>query len=86
MDKKTLFQLQTSQSKLIKYKETLETLLDARTKLEENATQANPDRSKITELRKTQTSLEAKLQQLKKDINTNVNTITDTKKKIIESR
>ena len=83
MDKKTLFQLQTSQSKLIKYKETLETLLDARTKLEENATQANPDRSKITELRKTQTSLEAKLQQLKKDINTNVNTITNTKKKLL---
>jgi hypothetical protein len=83
MDKKTQFQLQTSQSKLIKYKETLETLLDARTKLEENASKFNPDRSKIIELRKIQTNLEAKLQLLKKDINLNVNIISDTKKNLL---
>ena len=76
MDKKTQFQIQTSQGKLIKYKETLQTLQESRDNLINKSTQCNQDKSIIIELKQKHTNLELKQQLFKKDINVNVNNIS----------
>jgi len=83
MDKKTQFQIQTSQSKLIKYKDTLTNLQVSRNDIESTASQSNPDRSKIIELKSRQVNLELKQQLFKKDINLNVNNISNANKELL---
>ena len=83
MDKKTQFQLQTSQGKLIKYKESLQNLQDARFNLSNSSSQDNLDRSKVIKLKQTQNNIEAKQQLLKKDINLNVNNISNANKNLL---
>jgi hypothetical protein len=83
MDKKTQFQIQTSQGKLIKYKETLETLQESRDILIKNSTQSNSDNSIIIELKQKYSNLESKQQLLKKDINANVNNISNANNNLL---
>ena len=83
MDKKTQFQIQTSQSKLIKYRETLKNLQVSRDNIENTSSQSNPDRSKIIELKSKQVNLESKQQLFKKDINFNVNNISNANKDLL---
>lgn len=83
MDKKKQFQLQTSQGKLIKYKETLQTLQDTRLKLDNTTNKSNLDRSIIIELQQKQINLEKKQQLFKKDINLNVNKISNANKDLL---
>lgn len=73
MDKKTLFQIQSSQSKLVKYKESLNVLLESKKNVENKAKETNPDRSRIIELQAKQSNLEAQIKLFKKDISLNVN-------------
>jgi hypothetical protein len=83
MDKKKQFQLQTSQGKLIKYKETLQTLQDTRLKLDNTTNKSNLDRSIIIALQQKQINLETKQQLFKKDINLNVNKISNSNKDLL---
>ena len=68
MDKKKLFQIQTVQSKLYNYKQTLETLLGSRKQLTEHKTVINPNYDKIDKLNNDKKDLENILKDLKKDI------------------
>ena len=77
MNKKLEFQIQSSQGKLINYREILTTLQSSKSNLETVILSSNPNRSKIIELKQLQINLETKLQTLKKSLTTSTNYINN---------
>jgi len=82
MDKKIQFQIQTSQGKLIKYKQIISELEDNRKKICITTDSSTPNKCFIIELQNKQIYLEDKQQQLKKHIYLNINEISDANKKL----
>ena len=82
MDKKIQFQIQTSQGKLIKYKQIISELEDNRKKICITTESSTPNKCFIIELQNKQIYLEDKQQQLKKHIYLNLNEISDANKKL----
>ena len=83
MDKKTQFQIETSQSKLINYKKTLETLQESRKNIINSSTQNFQDKSKFDELNLKYSNLEDKHNLIKKNIINKVNKISITNEEIL---
>ena len=84
IDKKKQFQIQTVQSKLFNYKETLITLLDARKKLSESLALTNPNYDKIDKLNNDKNNIENTLKELKLNISKITNDITKLSNSITE--
>ena len=80
MDKKTQFQIEISQSKLVNYKKTLETLQESRKNIINSSTQ---DKTKFDELTLKYSNLEDKQDLIKKNIINNVNKISITNEEIL---
>ena len=86
MDKKTQFQIQTSQSKLLKYKKILAELEESKLNIESKSiTSSSLDTIKsnnIKELRLLQSNLESQIQLLKLNISKIANNITNKKQEL----
>ena len=78
IDKKKLFQIQTVQSKLDNYKQTLQILLESHKKLTDNLALTNPNYEKLDNLNKKKILLENNL----KDLKNNITKITNDTKKL----
>ena len=76
MDKKKQFQIQTVQSKLDNYKQTLKTLLESKNKLSENLALTNPNYDKLDKLNNDKILIENTLKELKTNISNTMNNIT----------
>ena len=76
IDKKKLFQLQTVQSKLDNYKQTLTTLLNSRKQLDENLALTNPNYEKVDKLNNDKKIIENTLKDIKSNISKTMNDIT----------
>ena len=76
MDKKKQFQIQTVQSKLDNYKQTLQTLLESKNKLSENLALTNPNYDKLDKLNNDKILIENTLKELKTNISNTINNIT----------
>ena len=76
IDKKKLFQIQTVQSKLDNYKQTLTTPLESHKQLSDNLELNNPDYDNLDKLNSNKIVLENTLKELKKNIAKTTNNIT----------
>ena len=76
IDKKKQFQIQTVQSKLDNYKQTLTTLLESHKQLSNNLELNNPNYDNLDKLNSNKIVLENTLKELKKNIAKTTNNIT----------
>ena len=76
IDKKKQFQIQTVQSKLDNYKQTLKTLLESHKQLSDNLELNNPNYDNLDKLNSNKIVLENTLKELKKNIAKTTNNIT----------
>jgi hypothetical protein len=84
IDKKKQFQIQTVQSKLDNYKNTLITLINSRKQLSDNLALTNPNYDKINKLNDDKNILENNLKEFKNNISKNTNDISQLSKTLKE--